>query len=71
VPKSDAQKNPYIPPAMQKELEALLVEAKALAANPRIIATDEGRMIMAHFIRLEETLTLGAPLTELQKRHHA
>jgi hypothetical protein len=63
-------KNPYVPPEMQKHLDGICAEARALLANSRLIQTDEGRAIMTMLARLIETLATGAPQTESQKRHH-
>jgi hypothetical protein len=62
-------KSPYLGVDIQKHLETLSGEAKALAGS-RIIQTDEGRSIMLLLQRLIETLATGAPTTEAQKRHH-
>lgn len=64
------EKNPYVPPAMQKHFDDICAEARALLANSRLIQTDEGRAIMTQFVRLTETLANGEPTTKAQKRHH-
>lgn len=63
------EKNPYVPPAVQKHLDELCAETRALAKS-RTIVTDADRAIVLTLLRLTETLANGEPTAQPEKRHH-
>jgi hypothetical protein len=51
-------------------VNAMLDEALALAADPRVVKSESGRVVSNFLLRLVETLAHGEPRSALPAKHH-